>query len=166
MSPTRAASRRKSKIKTMKEGLVVRAQMEQYPYVDIRTRHAQFGADQPEEFSGSNRGPMPVELLLGAYLASVAMLSWVAAKEMDCELGQIKLQARAQIDPRGLYGLRRIKRMVRSVSLEVGIVTDSGNATLPARLSRVVHRRCPIRALLQESGVKLIDRWEILPSHL
>ncbi len=74
-------------------GLVVQARMdpvERSPLVDMFTRHTKFAADEPEEFGGSNQGPVSLEQLLEAYLSSLGILSRVAAKEMDFELKEIE----------------------------------------------------------------------------
>ncbi len=147
----------------VKQGLFVQARMdnlEESPVVDIVTRHTTFKSDEPEEFGGTNHGPMPLELLLGAYLSSVGMLSRVAAKEMDFELKGIDLQARAQIDPREIYGLADVDQVVESVTLEV-TMTAQGKADMPPELPGTVLKRCPIHGLLKASGVKLSDHWEV-----
>ena len=64
--------------------------VERSPLVDMFTRHTKFAADEPEEFGGSNQGPVSLELLSEAYLSSLGILSRVAAQEMDFELKEIE----------------------------------------------------------------------------
>ena len=132
----------------------------------IRARGKALCLDMPELLGGSNRGMMPLEAVLGAYAASMTVVGSFVAKTMDFDLRNLQFTISAQLDPRGMYGLARVRKAVRAVRVQAQITT----AESPRRLSlwrKRLAERCPVHNLLKSSGVRFSGTWErVLPAGL
>ena len=149
--------------KVPQTGLRVQAQKETPHRVLVRADGKVLRLDMPALLGGSNRAMMPLEVLLAAYAGSLNVVGHFVAKTMDFDLRDWQFTLSAQLDPRGMYGLARVRNVFPRLHVEVQVTTGESLRRL-ALLRRQLTERCPIHNLLKNAGVRFRHTWKrILP---
>ena len=145
--------------KVPQTGVLVEARMETSSRVLIRARDKALRLDMPELLGGSNRGLMPLEAILGAYAASLSVVGSFVAKTMEFDLRHLEFTISAQLDPRGMYGLARVRNPIPSVRVQALVTTKEPPRRLALWRKRLAER-CPVHNLLKSSGVRFSESWK------
>ena len=118
--------------------------------------------DMPKLLGGTNRGAMPLEALLAAYAGSLNVVGNFVAKTMDFELHTWDFTIWAEFDPRGIYGLAKVKKPILVVHVEARVVTNESESRL-AELRKKLAERDPVHNVLKSAGVRFQEKWERVP---
>ncbi len=117
----------------------VRARRTEGCRVEIKARKHAFIADEPAQGGGTDTGPTPRELALGALSACITVITNKVAEGLDFN----------GISPNFDY-----------VEAKIHLTTDESDERVE-ELKRQHHGRCPISALYRESGCELVEEWII-----
>ena len=105
----------------------------------LHARTHQFGADEPRDNGGTDTGPNPYELLLGALIACTSLTARMYADRKGWQLGRIAVTGLYHRDP---DGTERIDRHIR-----VGAVLTAEQATRVAEIME----KTPVTKTLKRS---------------
>lgn len=127
--------------------------------VEIKARKHSFLADEPAQGGGSDMGPTPRELALGALSACIAVITTKVAKGLDFNVVAQEVEVRGTADPRGAREADNgVSPNFDRVEAKIHLTTDESDERVE-ELKRQHHGRCPISALYRESGCELVEEW-------
>lgn len=119
--------------------------------------------DEPESLGGTDRGPNPMEYVMGALGGCVSVMIRLIAGEMGLRYAGADIHADGVLDLRGLLGTPGVRRHFQTVNLTVTLETDEPPERV-AELRDKVHDRCPAINLLKDAGVDLQADWRVVPT--
>lgn len=117
-----------------------------------------FYVDEPKALGGADKGPNPLEYLLGALSACATIVGASVAKEQNFTYRGIEYATSGKLDPRGYKGVEGVKTYFQSVRLDVIVDTDESEEALQ-RVAEVAEKRCPVYNLLKDAGVAIESNW-------
>ena len=117
-----------------------------------------FIIDEPERLGGSNKGPNPLEYLLGSLSACTSIIASYVAKDQSFSYHGLEFSCDGTLDPRGYQGIEGVQTYFQTVRINIIIDTKESNEALE-KLSVEVERRCPIFNLLKDAGVEVVSNW-------
>ncbi len=119
---------------------------------ETKIRQFSVTVDEPETLGGTDTGPNPVELVLGA-LASCQEITYRAyAEALGIPLEAVSVKIEGNLDLRGFFAVKDgVRPGFQNVRGTVLLKSSASNADL-ARLKQVVDAHCPVLDILQ-SGV-------------
>ncbi len=119
---------------------------------ETKIRQFSVTVDEPETLGGTDAGPNPVELVLGA-LASCQEITYRAyAEALGIPLEAVSVKIEGNLDLRGFFAVKDgVRPGFQSVRGTVLLKSSASSADL-ARLKQVVDAHCPVLDILQ-SGV-------------
>ncbi|OIJ16348.1 osmotically inducible protein C [Anaerobacillus alkalilacustris] len=117
-----------------------------------------FIVDEPKNLGGTDEGPNPVELVLGALSSCTSVMIAFIAKEQKFSYRQVEFKNTGTLDLQGLMGVEGVSPHFQTVSFEVIIKTDETDERT-AKLKEAVEKRCPVMNLLLDAGVKVESNW-------
>ena len=119
---------------------------------ETKIRQFSVTVDEPETLGGTDTGPNPVELVLGA-LASCQEITYRAyAEAVGIPLEAVSVKIEGNLDLRGFFAVKDgVRPGFQSVRGTVLLKSSASSADL-ARLKQVVDAHCPVLDILQ-SGV-------------
>ena len=118
--------------------------------------------DEPAERGGTNQGPTPVETVLGGLTGCDAVITHTVAKIMKFEYGTIDYTCDAQIDTRGVAGVKGVRPYFEKVTVTKTIQTNETPERIE-KLKKNVEQRCPVSNLIRDAGVDLTIEWIVEP---
>lgn len=118
--------------------------------------------DEPIERGGTNEGPTPVESVMGGLTGCDAVITHLVAKILKFEYGTVDYTCDAQIDTRGVAGVKGIRPYFEKVTVTKTIKTNE-TADRIEKLKKNVEQRCPVSNLIRDAGVDLTIDWVIEP---
>jgi len=145
--------------KVPQTGLRIEAKMESPHRIVVRSGEKSLRLDMPELMGGTGKGLMPLEALLGAYAGSLNEVGNFVAKTMDFDLRNWEFTIWAELDPRGIYGLSKVRRALPVVHVQARVTTGESARRL-AQLRKTTTERCPVHNLFKMAGVRFRETWE------
>ena len=124
---------------------------------EVSARDLVFNVDEPERLGGSNTGPNPTELVLGALAGCFNVLGHMVAKEMGFEITSLKMHLAGTLDPLSYLGK---KPTVRPGYKEIVVGMDVETSATPEQLeewARAVEARCPVSDNIEHDTPVKID---------
>ena len=109
--------------------------------VEIKARNHTFYADEPLKAGGTDEGPTPREIALGALAACVTVITGKVAKGLN-------------------FNVIDITPNFDHVEVKIRLVTDEPEERIE-ELKRQHFGRCPISALFRSSSCELVEEWNI-----
>jgi len=140
-------------------GLRIESRMETPQRVLVEGAERSVRLDMPELLGGTNRGVMPLEALLAAYAGSLNVVGNFVAKTMDFDLHRWDFTIWAEFDPRGIYGLAKVKKAILVVHVEARVTTTEPERRL-TQLRKRLAERDPVHNLLKAAGVRFREKWQ------
>lgn len=129
--------------------------------IELKARGHTFYADEPLQAGGTDEGPTPRELALGALAACVTVITGKVAKGMDFNVIDQSVEVRGTADPLGARDADNgITPNFDHVEVKIRLVTDEPDERV-AELKRQHFGRCPISALFRSSSCELVEAWNI-----
>lgn len=126
-----------------------------------RVRGHAFIVDEPEKLGGDNRGPTPLEYVLGAYDACLQIVIVMLAREMQIQVHEVDLESVATVDRRGLFGTAPVsphyQRIETTIRLSLG--GDGAEGAAIERLKAALYVRCPMYNLVKDAGIAQELTW-------
>jgi len=118
--------------------------------------------DEPTSRGGTNQGPTPVETVMGALTGCDAVITHVVAKLLKFEYGSVDYTCDAEIDPRGVGGVKGVRPYFEKVTVNKTIHTNEPPERIE-KLKKNVEQRCPVSNLIRDAGVDLTINWVVKP---
>ena len=118
--------------------------------------------DHPTGGGGTNEGPTPVETVMGGLVGCDAVITHSVAKILKFEYGTIDYTCDAQIDTRGVAGVKGVRPYFETVTVTKTIQTNE-TAERIEKLKKNVEQRCPVSNLIRDAGVDLTIDWIVVP---
>ncbi len=115
--------------------------------------------DEPVEDGGFNSGPNPMQYFIVSLASCQNEQSQVVAEELSLNITQVDINVEIDLNLSGFMGMSDTsKGSYKNVRLEAEV---SGNITVEQVkiLGQKVDERCPILALLRDSGCKINSNW-------
>ncbi|WP_339164103.1 OsmC family protein [Siminovitchia sp. FSL H7-0308] len=114
--------------------------------------------DEPASLGGTDKGPNPVELVLGGLSSCTSVMIALIAKEQQFSYEGVEFQNEGALDLRGLQGVEGISPHFQTVHYKVHIKTNESEEKINA-LKSEVEKRCPVFNLLVDAGVNVQGEW-------
>jgi uncharacterized OsmC-like protein len=118
--------------------------------------------DEPISRGGTNEGPTPVETVMGGLLGCDSVITGMVAKLLDFEYGDVEYVCDAEIDPRGVHGVKGFRPYFEKVTVQKAIKTNEPVDRIE-KLKKNVEQRCPVSNLIRDAGVDLHIEWVVIP---
>lgn len=116
---------------------------------DIRVRDFHFVSDEPEDLGGTDRGPNPVEYVLGALAACQEIVIKAYATVLDIDVKSVRVDVEGDLDLHGFLSLTDARPGFEKVSFRTRIVTSETDPEKLASLERLAVERCPVLDIIQ-----------------
>ncbi len=120
---------------------------------EVQIRDFSITIDEPERVGGTNKGPNPVEVLLGSLGACLDFTGSLVAKEMGYDLEDFQLEVEGKLDPRGVRGDEDVPAGLQEILVKVTEVEGIPEDDIPEFLE-TIEKRCPVDNTLKE-GVEV-----------
>lgn len=105
--------------------------------------------DEPEELGGTNKGPNPVEVLLGALGTCQEIVIAAYAAALDIELESVEIDVRGDLDLRGLFAVGEVQAGFQSINFDANILAKNATAEQLEQLKSLALAHCPVLDTLQ-----------------
>ena len=115
----------------------------------VNARDFQFWADEPEDFGGTNRGPNPIEYVLGALAACQEIAIKTHASKLGIELESVEVKAEGDIDLHGFLNLSEERPGFKGVSYHTTIQSKEEDTGKLRKLKELVNKSCPVLDIIQ-----------------
>lgn len=127
----------------------------------ITTRNLEWLADEPESAEGTNQGPTPVEMLLGAISSCMAitMRMYASRKGWPLEAVQIEMEnAKVPVEECPSYENKDDRKQVDVITAQIVLYGDLDDD----QKKRIVDigGRCPVHKIV-EAGAHFIDEMSL-----
>lgn len=118
----------------------------------------EFFIDESESLGGANKGPNPLEYLLGSLSGCTSIIAFYVAKEQHFSYSSLDFSVEGTFDPRGYAGIEDIRTYFQTVVLTNVIDTDESDEAIE-KLAMEVERRCPVYNIMKDAGVDITSHW-------
>ncbi|NNE85528.1 MAG: OsmC family protein [Alphaproteobacteria bacterium] len=118
---------------------------------ETKIRNFTLTVDEPESLGGTDTGPNPVELILGA-LASCQEITYRAfAEALEIPLDSVSVRIEGDLDLRGFFAVNdNVRAGFQDIRGTVELDSTASAEEL-ARLKQIVDAHCPVLDILQGS---------------
>jgi uncharacterized OsmC-like protein len=114
--------------------------------------------DEPTANGGTGSALNPLETILGATCGSIGATFARVARETGVIYDGINFEASYAADPRGPSGQPGVRPYFETVMIQARIRAARSDSRL-ADAARAAERRCPVRNLIADAGVRVELRW-------
>jgi len=111
---------------------------------NINIRNFDLKSDEPESLGGTDQGPNPVELVLGAFAACQEIVISAYASVLDIEIKNVRVETKGKLDLRGFFNLSDTRAGFNDVEFQTVIETDEDDEEKLKQLEHFAHNRCPV----------------------
>ncbi|MBI3993308.1 MAG: OsmC family protein [Candidatus Lambdaproteobacteria bacterium] len=123
-----------------------RAQTQVVAGLETRSQSREFvnTIDEPEVLGGTNKGPNPVEVLLGSLgtCQEIVLVAYAAA--LGIELESVKIDVRGDIDLRGLFNVAEVPSGFNGIRFEAEIKARNATPQQLEQLKALGLAHCPV----------------------
>ncbi len=127
---------------------------------DISVRDVHTTIDEPLERGGTNLGLSPTETFVAALVGCTSVISHKIAHHHGFELQEMKVNAEATFDRRGVTLAEDIAVPFPAIVLTIDVVSNASTGQL-ALMQRELAMFCPIAKLVRASGTVLTEVWNV-----
>ena len=143
------------------------AKLEEGLISKINIRQFQIYSDEPPRLGGNDRGPNPVELVLGALAACQEIVIKAYASVLGICVDSIHVETKGDLDLRGFFNLANIRAGFHHVEYITTITTSEQDKEKLAQLVYFAESRCPVLDILQnhvhvEGSFKFVETKELV----
>ena len=145
----------------MKTSVRLKAEAEcpSHSLANIRIRDLTVLVDEPVERGGTNLGPAPTDMALGALIGCTNVIGHKCASRLGVDIGHLAISAVCDFDRRGVTLEEEIDVPFQSVTLTVEADGDATDAELQAVAAEVA-KYCPLAKLFRQAGTELKETWK------
>lgn len=113
------------------------------------TNGKEFIIDEPTSLGGTDKGPNPVEYILGALGGCINVLVITFAKQFDVEVKGVEVDVSGDLDPDGFLGKNpNVRPGYEEIRYQIHIDSPSPKEKIEALLTHV-NKVCPVKDTLQ-----------------
>ena len=118
-----------------------------------------FQLDEPAEDGGSNSGPNPMQHFIASLAGCQNEQAQVVADELSFSIKQLHIDVAIDLDLSGFMGTSDSSHgSYKEVRLHASVSSDASDAQIKT-MGEKVDARCPILALLRDSGCDIKSSW-------
>lgn len=117
--------------------------------------------DEPAARGGTGKGLSPTETFIASLVACTNRIAQRIAQTHGVEYRSFNTKAEAEVDIRGAYMKEEIDIPFPHIKLIISIETDAEDILIDM-VKRDLPRFCPISKVVQASGTKLTEEWNII----
>lgn len=107
--------------------------------------------DEPEALGGTNKGPNPVEVLLGALGTCQEIVIVAYAAALGIELDEVSIDVRGEIDLRGLFSVADVPSGFSGITFDANIQARNATPEQLEQLKTLALAHCPVLDTLQRA---------------
>ncbi|PHS67116.1 MAG: hypothetical protein COB12_04265 [Flavobacterium sp.] len=127
--------------------------------VEITNTEWTLKLDEPVEDGGSNTGPNPMQYFIASLAGCQNEQSQVVAEELSLNITQVDINVEIDLDLSGFMGMSdNSNHSFKNVRLNA-VVSGEVTEEQVKILGQKVDDRCPILALLRNSGCEINSNW-------
>ncbi|MFW6064910.1 MAG: OsmC family protein [Candidatus Natronoplasma sp.] len=124
---------------------------------EVKMRDFSLTIDEPKNLGGTNKGPNPVEVLLGSLGGCLSITGEVVAKEMDLDLENFNLKIEGDLDPRGFQGTADVPAGFQDIRVKIDEIEGVPEKKMDEFVEKI-QKRCPIEDTLKRKLEVQIER--------
>ncbi|TNE73382.1 OsmC family peroxiredoxin [bacterium] len=117
----------------------------------INIRDFQLIIDEPNSLGGTDLGPNPVEVVLGALGACQEIVVKAYASVLGIEVSSVKVEAQGHLDLRGFFNQADVRPGFKEVKFNTIIETEETDAEKLKSLQFFAENRCPVLDIIQNA---------------
>lgn len=117
-------------------------------------------ADEPPELGGTDRGPNPMEYVLGGLITCLSVMVRLIGQEQGVRVDGLRIEVEGDLDLRGLYGSAPVRPDFQEVRGRVWLRSPDPPERIEA-LRAEVYRRCPAYNLFRSAGIPVRFEWQV-----
>lgn len=125
---------------------------------DVSVRDLVMTIDEPAARGGTNLGPAPTEVALGALAGCTNVIAHKCADAMGIALRDLRVDIDCDFDRRGVTLSEEINVPFTAIRQNVFVDGDLDDEML-ARLAAEVAKFCPLAKLFEQAGTSLTTTW-------
>ena len=129
----------------------VSSKLEEGFQAEIDARNFHFTSDEPQELGGTNKGPNPVEYVLGALAACQEIAVKTYASQLDIDVESVEVKAEGDIDLHGFLALSEERPGFKEVSYKTTIKSSEQDTGKLQKLKEFSNNHCPVRDIIQNA---------------
>lgn len=118
---------------------------------EIDARGFRLTVDEPEALGGTNKGPNPVEVLLGALGTCQEIVIAAYAAALGIELESVTIDVSGELDLRGLFAVADVPAGFESITFEADIQARNATPEQLEQLKALALGHCPVLDTLQRA---------------
>lgn len=118
-----------------------------------------FFIDEPESQGGKNKGPNPLQTVLGALIGCENIVANMVAKEINFDLQGITFSVKGELDTRGFMGDPNVRTYFEKVEISAEVKTSESEDRVK-KLQEITDSRCPVFNTLKAAGVEITTNWK------
>ncbi|NOQ71118.1 MAG: hypothetical protein GQ574_03890 [Crocinitomix sp.] len=127
--------------------------------VNITDTEWKLQLDEPVEEGGLNSGANPMQYFVASLAGCQNEQAQVVIEELSLKIGQIDINIEIDLDLSGFMGMSdHSNDSYKAVRMDVIVTGEASDADIKA-MGEKVDARCPILALLRNSGCKIESNW-------
>ncbi len=116
---------------------------------DVKIRDFKFVSDEPEDLGGTDKGPNPVEYVLGAFAACQEIVIKAYATVLDIDLKSVEVKVEGNLDLHGFLNLTEERAGFKSVNYKTTIETNDEDPEKLKLLEQLSVDRCPVLDIIK-----------------
>ncbi len=126
----------------------VRATLNEGVLAKITVRDFELISDEPAVLGGTNRGPNPVELVLGALAACQEIVISAYAAVLGIKIDGVDIEVKGDIDLRGFLNVADVRPGYNNIEFATTIKTPESDRAKLDQLIRFAEKKCPVYDIL------------------
>ncbi|MEX0684859.1 MAG: OsmC family protein [Balneolales bacterium] len=117
---------------------------------DVSIRQFKLVSDEPKSLGGTDMGPNPVELILGAFAACQEIVIAAYASVLGIPLEQVKVTAEGEVDLRGFFNVSdKVRPGFKNITFNTEITTSEEDPEKLEQIKFFALNRCPVLDILE-----------------
>jgi uncharacterized OsmC-like protein len=116
---------------------------------NIKIRNFNFVSDEPVELGGTDKGPNPVEYVLGAFAACQEIVIKAYATVLDIDIKSVSVEVDGKLDLHGFLNLTEARAGFETVTYKTTIETNETNQEKLQALEHLSVARCPVLDIIK-----------------
>jgi uncharacterized OsmC-like protein len=126
-----------------------KSRLEEGFLAEVDVRDFSFLSDEPADLGGTDRGPNPVEYVLGAFAACQEIVIKAYATVLGIELASVQVDVEGDLDLHGFLNLTDERAGFTGVRYKTIIETNETDPEKLKQLEEFSVRRCPVLDIIQ-----------------